>query len=302
MKKILITGANGFIGSACLRQLSEKNIQIHAISRKLNKNYNNVIWHQIDIFEREAIDSLISDVKPSHLLHMAWNTEPGKYWTAKNNFEWVTASLSMLDSFNKNGGQRVVVAGSCAEYDWSYDTCLEYSTPTTPSTVYGVCKNSLQAMLSSYSKEYGLSSSWGRVFFVFGPGEHPSRLFPSVINALLKDELINCSSGEQIRDFMHVDDVASAFISLLNSNINGPVNIASGEGIKIKDVIIKIEKIIGNKKSCVKLGALLTKDEPKALTADISRLRNELGWRPSMSFDDALINTIEWWKMGSVAN
>ncbi|QWU99345.1 NAD-dependent epimerase/dehydratase family protein [Francisella salimarina] len=297
MKKILLTGANGFIGQACLDQLIDMDVEVHAISRNYKKSYRNIIWHQVDIFDQHAMNYLISKIRPSHLLHLAWYTEPGKYWTSNNNFKWVSASTTMLQSFYEFGGERVVMAGSCAEYSWEYGLCTEYLTPLVPNTVYGVCKNSLQSMLTSFSEQNALSSAWGRVFFLFGPKEHPSRLFSSVIKALLSGKDIPCSSGNQIRDFMHVNDVASAFIALLDSNLQGSINIASGQGIMIKNVLARITSLLNTPPELIKLGALPSNpNDPKLLLANTKRLNDELGWQPSMSFDEALLDTIDWWK------
>ena len=78
------------------------------------------------------------------------------------------ASLALLKAFGEQGGERVVMAGTCAEYDWGQGLCLESVTPRKPSTVYGTCKNALQEILSIYSNQFGLSSAWGRIFFLYG--------------------------------------------------------------------------------------------------------------------------------------
>ena len=174
--------------------------------------------------------------------------------------------------------------------------CLESVTPRKPSTVYGTCKNALQEILSIYSNQFGLSSAWGRIFFLYGPKEHPSRLVSSVIQSILRGETARCSSGEQVRDFMYVTDVASAFVALLNSDIQGPVNIASGEAITLKDVVERIATKLG-RPELLKLGARSTNlQDPPLLLADISRLKDELGWQPSFDIDRGLDETIAWWK------
>jgi len=208
----------------------------------------------------------------------------------------VSASLALLQAFGEQGGERVVMAGTCAEYDWGQGLCLESVTPRKPSTVYGTCKNALQEILSIYSNQFGLSSAWGRIFFLYGPKEHPSRLVSSVIQSILRGETARCSSGEQVRDFMYVTDVASAFVALLNSDIQGPVNIASGEAITLKDVVERIATKLG-RPELLKLGARSTNlQDPPLLLADISRLKDELGWQPSFDIDRGLDETIAWWK------
>ena len=174
--------------------------------------------------------------------------------------------------------------------------CLESVTLRKPSTVYGTCKNAIQEILSIYSNQLGLSSAWGRIFFLYGPQDHPSRLVSSVIQSILRGESALCSSGQQERDFMYVTDVASAFVTLLNSDIQGPVNIASGEAITLKDVVERIATKLG-RPELLKLGARPTNlQDPPLLLADISRLKDELGWQPSFDIDRGLDETIAWWK------
>lgn len=295
LKKVLLTGASGFIGRHCLPILRDAGYEVHALSRSGGETVQGVKWHKAELFDDGVPERLLAEVKPTHLLHLAWYAEPGRYWTAPENFQWVKASLALLQAFAAQGGQRVVMAGTCAEYDWDYGWCSEGVTPLIPATVYGICKNSLQSLLAAYSRQYGLSSAWGRVFFLYGSYEHPSRLVSSVIRSLLKGEPALCSSGEQVRDFLHVEDVASAFVALLDSEVQGPVNIASGEPLRIKDVVNKISLKIGYPE-LLELGARSTPvGEPPLLLADVRRLNKEVGWRPSVGLDQGLDETIGWW-------
>ncbi len=125
---------------------------------------------------------------PRTCLHLAWYAEPGRCWTAPENFLWARGSLGLLQAFAAQGPARVVMAGTCAEYDWRHGWCSEVVMPLAPSTVYGICKHSLQSMLAAYSRQYGPSSAWARIFFLYAPHEHPSRLLPSVIRSLLKGQ------------------------------------------------------------------------------------------------------------------
>lgn len=301
LKRVLLTGAGGFIGRHCLPILHDAGFEVHALSRDRRETGNSVQWHSVNLFEAGAAEGLLAEVRPTHLLHLAWYAEPGRYWTAPENFQWVRASLAMLQAFAAQGGQRVVMAGTCAEYDWRHGWCSEEVTPLVPATVYGTCKHSLQAMLAAYSRQYELSSAWGRIFFLYGPHEHPSRLVSSVIRSLLRGEPALCSSGEQVRDFMHVADVASAFVALLDSEVQGPINIASGEAVAIRDVVERISAKLGYPE-LLRLGARsVPPQEPPLLLADVRRLKNELSWQPSIGLNSGLDDAIAWWRTQSRA-
>lgn len=295
--RVLLTGASGFIGRAVIEPLHQAGFEVHALARHpLDIMQTNLTWHAIDLLEHEPMKRLMKRIAPSHLLHFAWYATPGKYWAARENLDWLGASLALLQAFAENGGARVVMAGSCAEYGTTGDVCYENSTPLIQHTLYGTCKHATQAVLTAYSRQFGLSSAWGRVFFPYGPHEHPVRLVPSVACALLEGRPALCSSGEQVRDLIYINDVADAFVVLLRSNVEGAVNIASGRGVAVKEVAMRIGDLL-RRRDLVKLGARpAAQNEPLFVVADLRRLTNEVGWRPTISLDEGLATTIDWWR------
>jgi len=235
-------------------------------------------------------------VRPEDLLHLAWDVTHGSYWQSLENLRWVKASLSLLQAFIDAGGQRAVMAGSCAEYDWHYGYCTEEITPLRPATLYGVCKNALHSMVAAAGREAEISTAWGRLFSLYGPGERRGRLVPTVIASLLNEEEALCTHGEQIRDYLYVKDAAQALVALLSSSVNGPVNIASGLPVVLKELISQAAELAG-RPDLVRLGALeAKKDEPPLLLANNRRLKEEVGWHPQYSFQQSLQETIAWWK------
>lgn len=298
MKKVLVTGATGFIGRHTLAPLTDAGFEVHAVTSKIPVNLTDVhaqcCWHTMNLLEPMQVKNLVSIIKPTHLLHFAWYNIPGKCLVAEENFLWVQASLELLRHFGEQGGERVVMAGSALEYDWNYGYCSEVLTPRNPHTTYGICKNALQEMLKAYAEITNLSSAWGRVFNVYGPFDHPKRLVSSVIFSLLHSKTALCSHGNQLRDYLYVEDVANAFVSLLESNIVGEINIASGKPVAVKEIVLKIAEKLG-KPDLVKLGALLTSaDEPPLFAAKIVRLSEDLFFVPENNLDMGLEKTINW--------
>lgn len=299
MKKILLTGASGFIGRHTIPFLINKGYEVHAVFHPTKQDViedKNLFWHHCNLLNSEEQKRLIVKIKPTHLLHFAWDTTPEKYWISLENFHWVQASLGLLMSFVENGGKRAVFAGTCAEYNWNYGYCSEDLTPKQPATPYGACKHSLHEMVRHICYQTRISYAWGRIFFLYGPYEYPSRLVPSVICSLLQDKPAQCRHGDQIRDFLHVQDAACAFVSLLESSVTGPVNIASGNPIALKDIVNTIADKL-NKRELVRLEeSPHSLNEPRLLVAEANRLNNEIGWKPSYDLDRGLEQTIDWWK------
>lgn len=297
MKRVLLTGATGFIGRHCVKPLLEHGYEVHATSARVIHELNQGIhWQQTDLLDDRQVANLIARVRPTHLLHLAWFAKPQEYWTSLENFRWVQASLTLLKTFSENGGERVVMAGTCAEYDWQNGNCLREDSPPRPASVYGVCKHALHLMLEAFANQVGLSAAWGRIFYLYGPFEPSQRLVPSIALSLFRDEPALCTHGNQVRDFLHVEDVASAFVSLLDSDVRGPVNIASGDPVALKEIIHIIADIL-ERKELVRLGARpAPANEPACLVADTRRLREEVHWSPQYRLRQGLEETVRWWR------
>jgi nucleoside-diphosphate-sugar epimerase len=297
MKRVLVTGATGFIGFQSLPALVERGYDVVAVSLTGDQiAVQGVEWVKADLLDHSSVCDLMAKIRPSHLLHFSWYAVPGKFWNAQENFTWVQASLHLLQQFAACGGTRVVSAGTCAEYDWSHGLCIENETPLSPATPYGVCKSAMGAMQSAFCKLTDISQAWGRVFLLYGPREHPNRLVSSVICSLRKGEPTRCSHGNQIRDLMHVKDVAEAFVALLDSDVVGPVNIASGQQVALKEVIHRIADTL-NMREFVQLGAIPSQaNDPPLLVADTHRLTHEVGWSPHFDLSSGLDQTIRWWE------
>jgi UDP-glucuronate decarboxylase len=195
-----------------------------------------------------------------------------------------------------------VMAGSCAEYDWSRVTvCREDSSPLADTAgavpaPYASAKLEMHRRLAHLGHQAGASSAWGRIFFQFGPGERASRLVPYVVRSLLAGREALCTPGTQVRSFLHVADVADAFAALLDSTAQGPVNIGSREPVSVAALIGAIAARIG-RADLVRLGAVpLPAGEPAILLPDASRLQAEVDWQPRFDLDAALDDTIAWWR------
>jgi len=295
--RVLVTGATGCVGRHVLPRLVARGWDVHAVaSRQTPPAEPGVVWHRADLLDPSQTGVLVRDVGASHLLHLAWFIAPGRWADAPDNFAWVQASLHLLDAFRQVGGRRLVTAGSCLEYDWGYGYCSERRTPCAPHTKYGVCKHALQLLTTAAADAHGLSSAWGRIFFLYGPHEHPDRLVAYVIRSLLAGEPARCSHGRQIRDYLFADDVADAMVCLLDSAIEGPINIGSGEPIALREMVTRIGDLIG-RPDLIELGAIpaAATDTP-LVVADPRRLSAELGWRPSADLDIGLEKTIQWWR------
>ena len=293
MKKVILTGASGFIGQNTSAALAAEGYELHLLSRRQPAAGGAGIWHSCDLLDSKAVEGIMDKIKPDSLLHLAWYAEHGKYWESPLNLDWLSATLNLARAFAESGGKRLVCVGSAAEYDWSCSVCHEKNSPLVPSSLYGAAKHSLNITLEAFARNVKLSYAWARLFSVFGPGENLKRFVPAVTLALLKGQPPVCPSPELKRDFLYVKDMSAALIALLCSEVTGPVNIASGQPLMAKDLIANIARLTG-KADNTSYGSA---PSPYPLViADVARLRNEVGWQPAFSLEQALSETITYWK------
>jgi nucleoside-diphosphate-sugar epimerase len=301
VSRVLLTGATGLIGSRAIAPLLEAGHVVHALIRGARPAGHpggaSVSWHSVDLFDQETTRSAIAEIRAEKLLHFAWYAEHGSFWSGPENLAWVGATLNLVRDFHEAGGARAVLAGSCAEYEWRADTvCSEADTPLLPATLYGVSKRATHMVASAYAESVGLGLAWGRIFLCYGPGEDERRLVPSVIRALLSGREAEVGDGARRRDLMHVDDVARAFVALLDSSVLGAVNIASGEEISVAEVVGLIAQEVG-RPELVRLGALPPGEgDPQRLVADVVRLLDKVGFERRVTLERGIRDTVAWWR------
>jgi nucleoside-diphosphate-sugar epimerase len=297
--RVLVSGAGGFIGLPLLARLAHGDAEVHALCTHVHAPaVPGVSWHRLDLVDSVAVERLIDELAPERLVHLAWCTEHGRFWRAPENVVWVERSLRLLRAFVRSGGRRLVMLGTCAEYDWSRadGPLVESSSPVAPTTLYGVAKDALRRVASAYAAQEGVELAWGRLFFLYGPREAPERLVASVIRSQLLGQPIVTGSGEQARDFMHVEDVAGAVAALLDSPVVGTVNIASGIAVTVGEMVERIVQLTGHPE-LVRRGARPDRPgEPALLLADVTRLREEVGFQPRWGLDDGLAAAVRWWQ------
>ncbi len=287
MKRVVVTGSGGFIGRNSIAPLRRLGYEVHAVDLHPPKDPIDAHFHPLDLFDPQQTDRLIAQISPTHLIHFAWYAEHGKYWTSPLNHQWVTASESLFKSFAAAGGRRAVFAGTCGEYDWSHSVLIEDKTPSNPATLYGQCKNSLRQTVQTFAAESSISVAWARIFFLYGPGEHPARLIPSILNPLLADLPALVRSGGHERNLMHVRDVAGAFAAILDSPLQGIVNVSSNERIVLGDVARLAGDLLGKSHLLTIENAPGDPSNPRVLLADTTKLRS-IGFAPTVSLRQGL--------------
>jgi nucleoside-diphosphate-sugar epimerase len=297
-RRVLLTGAAGFIGARLARALLTHGCTVVALVRptsnldRLAGLENALRLVGSDFHDLAAADATIAALRPDVLVHAAWHAEPGAYLTHPGNVSDLAASLALFERAERWGCQRIVGIGTCLEYD-STVGYLHEDTPLRPRSLYASTKAALYLAASAWCRQRGLSFRWARLFYQFGPGEDRRRLVPAVISALLAGEPVSTTRGEQVRDYLHVDDVAGALARVTLGDVEGAVNIGSGRPRTVREIVLTIADMLG-RRSLLQLGGRPEpREEPHFLCANTTTLRTQVGWQPELTLEEGLARAID---------
>jgi nucleoside-diphosphate-sugar epimerase len=295
--RVVVSGASGFIGSQVARLLRSSG---HAVMSLVGRRIAG-----FDLFTKNGRRLVTNTTRPEAFVHCAWCVDPKTYLTDLANVDHMRSTLELAEMLDDAGCKRFIGLGSCLEYGISCTADLEdrrkegiytklsEGAPLAPASLYAAMKLATGLALTNTSYG-GMKTAWARCFYVYGPGEHPSRLVPSVINKLSKNEEALCTSGKQVRDVLHVEDMASAICAILESDLEGVVNVGSGTPVTVAEIAKMISGFL-YKPKLVRLGALPDAlGHPEYRCADNKRLLST-GWQPKWSLGIGIADTIDWW-------
>ena len=299
--RVLITGASGFIGSHLARLMVQEGAEVHALLRPQCDTWRiGDLLPKLQILEGDLLKpeqgwlEQLEDIHPEVCFHFAWYAEPGIFLTSPLNLQYLSASLALAEGLAKAGCHKLVIAGSFSEYNQDLGYLAENSA-LKPNTPYGAAKVALYQALSLWAPRAKVELLWPRIFSVYGPSEHEKRFVPAVILAALRGEATRLSPGEQLRDYLHVADAASAVWTIAQSGLNGAVNIGSGKPVAIGELAMQIGRMI-ERPELIRLGDLPYRAGDPMFVCANTQLLQSTGWKAEYKLEEGLKHTIEWWK------
>lgn len=286
-ERVLVTGATGFIGWHIPALLQARGFETHITARAAATATTGITAHAVDLLRQDEAQHLIKDLRPAIIIHTAWYVAHGRFWTAPENTDWLEASTALAAYAAEAGARRFVGLGTCAEYATEAgDDAFPWreTRPIAPATPYGEAKAALARRLKEMAEARArFGFAWARLFHLFGPGENPARLVPSIMLALREGREAQCASGRPVRDFISTQNAAAAITALATSQVTGPVNIGSGAPISIAAMARLIAHISG-RPYLLRLGALPDRpNESPYMVAHTGRLRRDVGFTAPVS-------------------
>lgn len=292
--RVFLTGATGFVGAPVLQRLLERGHEVHALvlptdEAKLDRRATTV---RGDLLTPASYASTLEALRPEACVHLGWYANPKDYLSARVNVDLLGASAALGAKLVDLGCARIVAAGTCFEYDLSQGYLREDG-PLAPRHLYSACKRALGEILTQLTEGTATSLAWTRLFFLYGPREQKGRLVRSVVDALIVGERARTSTGEQVRDFLHVADAAAGIVHVLESDLRGPVNVASGRPLEVREIVRTIARLVGHEDR-IEWGATLARpNDPPFVCADVSKLAAS-GFTPAFDLESGLRATIAW--------
>lgn len=289
--RIVVAGAAGFVGSHCMRTLRQRGHEAFGFVRPQSKSPRfaelevDFPLHQVDLGERDAVGSALRAIKPDGVINAAWYAEPTLYLhDLDRNIDSLKVGLVLLQSVVKEDVPHIVLAGSCLE-----------AVHTGTNSIYAQAKRCLHDVALASAVQAHVTAACAHIFSPYGPHEHPNRAVPSVIRSLLRGNPISVTSAEAFRDYIHISDVSSGLVTLVETALGGVFDVCTGSSTKLKDVFSTIASEIDRPELLQWGQAEVGPGESFDAFGNPVALLN-LGWVPQFDLATGIRDAVNFWR------
>ncbi|MEN3943129.1 NAD(P)-dependent oxidoreductase [Prosthecobacter sp. SYSU 5D2] len=281
--KILVTGANGFIGrSFCQKASADGNEVLGMVRSPSGLPHPEVLgsleappWKQIEAFAPDAV------------VHLAWTATPGVYLNSPENPVFLGQSKLFLNRCLTMGVRHIAAAGTCIEYASDSGPLDEMQSRLSAAFPYSKAKTELFHWLKDSMAGTGNPWTWFRIFYPYGPGEHSNRLPSFITRQLLAGQPIQLLTPDSIKDYIFIDDLTAAMCRALEQGFTGPLNLGTGRGVRLRDLAYEVARVVDADPSLVGDAVPTARDPWPVMVAGQAGL-DRLAWTPRTSLSEGL--------------
>ena len=290
-RKILVTGARGFIGSHLCHRLYLHGAKVHAVSRGRHTN-GDVHWWQANLADIITVRKLLDNVRPEIIFHLSGfvTAAPGVEFVLSTFDSHLMSTVCLLTAATEIGCHRIVLTGSLTE---PQSSCVD----AIPSSPYAAAKWSTGMYGRMFHALYHTPVTIVRPYMTYGPMQNPHKIIPYVTLSLLRGKSPKLASGEWQADWVYIQDVIDGLLAAAQApNVEGcTVDLGSGVLLSVREVVTHITHLID---ASIKpsFGALPDRLAEEIRAADLASARERLGWRPVTSLEAGLARTVDWYR------
>jgi nucleoside-diphosphate-sugar epimerase len=304
----IVTGATGFLGAALVARLLASGGKVAVIVRRDSPNRKRLPNHPALLVVNGDFDDVgawrepLAGFSAEVFYHLAWSGVGNRYRNDPMQTANIEPTLETLRLARELGCGRWVGTGSQAEYGPLNRRISEKDLPE-PTSLYGAAKAATCLLTQVLGEQLGMETVWARVFSTYGPGDNSGWMLVDVIRQLLNGQRPALTPGEQLWDYLYVDDAADALYAMGKcEHLSGTYNLGSGQSQTIRSIAEMARDLI-NPQLPLGFGDIPYRpDQVMHLEADIDKLTKDTGWRPQVSLESGIGNLIEWIKGTSMGN
>ncbi|HCE45340.1 MAG TPA: hypothetical protein DET40_17510 [Lentisphaeria bacterium] len=293
--RVLVTGADGFIGGHVLERLLASGHEVLAVAlgeTEVSSGFKSVKWFFGDISNTSEIKKHVISYDPEAMIHLAWEGIPDYgYDMSRRNID-ISLGISNL-VIDNSCCRKIISTGSCWEYGNRKGVCME-SDAIAADSYFSWAKSSVNGYLGIKCKEHKIDFKWLRLFYVYGPGQKEKSIIPSIIRAFTEGRHPEIRNPANRNDYIYVKDVADAIFLALEKNTDNIIyNVGSGRSVPAYEVA----GTIASEMKCVyEPGTGSGNGQHEDFWADTTRIHSDLGWKPEYSLEKGILETIRYFK------
>ena len=296
-KRILVTGAGGFVGAAVVKAAIAAGHEVIALVRndtsRLTPIANRISLHRVDLADSAAVAALLASAKPEIVIHSAWEGVGGALRSGDIQLDNIRITVALADAAIAAGARKFVGIGSQAEYG-RYDRKLVETDLPQPTMLYGAAKLAACHLAAQRCREAGMDFAWLRLFSVYGPGDNANWLIPSTAASLVRGKAPLCTAGTQNWDYLHIDDVADGVLAAATTDrATGVFNLSSGDPVAVRQIVEMLRDFAAPGLTLAFGTIPFGPDQIMHLEGDNGRLRSATGWCPRVPLGDGLRQVVD---------